>query len=250
MQFAVKKYQADLVPCPICGKAVALAPVLEKRTGTVRLGITCARNCFPRDLYTCEQDDARASKLVRRWRTEIAPAIEKWKVLSRQSPRCPHCDKPTRLLPVPEKNGTHVMRPVQQGCRLPAQWHFSPTKWRPCDMVGQVRRWSRERLQFVLWYSKKIDPTLYKKAGYVSCPVCHMYGYPVLQRPCDFVGEVLWACAECGTTIGPAEKTARAKKNSQQHGKGSGSCHQHTQQHYTHVRHLPQDTERGGGFGI
>ncbi len=117
-------------------------------------------------------------------------------------------------------------------------------------MVGQVRRWSRERLQFVLWYSKKIDPTLYKKAGYVSCPVCHMYGYPVLQRPCDFVGEVLWACVECGTTIGPAEKTARAKKNSQQHGKGSGSCHQHTQQHYTHVRHLPQDTERGGGFGI
>lgn len=76
-----------------------------------------------------------------------------------------------------------------------------------------MRRWSRERLQFVLWYSKKLDPNLYKKAGIVSCTVCHAHGYPVLQRSCDFVGEVLWACAECGTTIAPAEKTARARKN-------------------------------------
>ena len=214
MQIALEKYQADLVPCPICGKAVALAPVLEKRTGTVRLGITCARNCFPRDLYTCEQDDARASKLVRRWRTEIAPAIEKWKVLSRQSPRCPHCDKPTRLLPVPDKNGTLVMRPVcvQQGCRLPAQWHFSPTIWKPSEMAGQVRRWSRERLQFVLWFSKKLEPKIYKKSGVLSCPVCHARGYPVLQRSCDFVGEVLWACPECATPICPAEKAAKANK--------------------------------------
>ena len=130
MLIALEKYQEYLVTCPICGKPVVLAPVLEKRTGTVRLGLTCARNCFPRDLYTCAQENDKAAKLVRRWHSEIVPAIEKWKGVSQQSPRCPHCDKPTRLLPVPEKNGTLVMRPVcvQQGCRLPAQWHFSPTK--------------------------------------------------------------------------------------------------------------------------
>lgn len=79
-------------------------------------------------------------------------------------------------------------------------------------MAGQVRRWSRERLQFVLWFSKKLEPKIYKKSGVLSCPVCHARGYPVLQRSCDFVGEVLWACPECATSICPAEKAAKANK--------------------------------------
>ena len=212
MQSALENYQAGLSPCPICGKPVVLAPVLEKRTGVVLWGITCARQCFPRDLYVCQQEELAAAQLVQRWRTEIVPAMEKWKGLSARSPRCPHCDKPTRLLPVPDKSGVLAMRPVcvQQGCHLPSQWHFSPTIWKPSEMVGQVRRWSRERLQFVLWFSKKLNPALYKKPGVLSCPVCHGRGKPVLQRSSDFVGEVLWACAECGTAICPAEKAPKA----------------------------------------
>ena len=95
--------------------------------------------------------------------------------------------------------------------------HFSPTIWNPSEMAGQVRRWSRERLQFVLWFSKKLEPKIYKKSGVLSCPVCHARGYPVLQRSCDFVGEVLWACPECATPICPAEKAAKANKKRRSH---------------------------------
>ena len=214
MRPVLEKYRVELAPCPLCGKPVRLAPVLEKRTRIVLWGITCSGKCFPQDMYSCQPDNAQAARLVKRWRVEIVPAIDKWKKLSAQSPRCPHCDKPTRLLPVPEKNGTLVMRPVcvQQGCRLPAQWHFSPTKWQPTEMAGQVRRWSRERLQFMLWFSKKLDHSLYKKSGILSCPVCHARGNPVLQRSCDSIGEALWACADCGTPICPAEKAANTQK--------------------------------------
>lgn len=214
MQPALDKYQAQLAPCPICGKLVRLAPVLEKHTGIVRWGIFCSGKCFPHGMYSCRPDDEHAARLVKRWRVEIAPTIGKWNKLSVYSPRCPHCDKPTRLLPVPEKSGTLVMRPVcvQQGCRMPAQWHFSPIKWQPAEMAGQVRRWSRERLQFMLWFSKKLNRTLYKKSDVLVCPVCHAHKNPVLQHSCDVIGEVLWACADCGTPICPAEKVANAQK--------------------------------------
>lgn len=73
-----------------------LAPALEKRTGLVLRGIICSGKRLSQDMYSCPPDVAHAVRLVKRWRVKIAPAISKWKKLSTQSPRCPHCDKLVR----------------------------------------------------------------------------------------------------------------------------------------------------------
>lgn len=219
--FEAVSYQSDLAACPICGKPVQFKLFRDRHTNITYWNISCPRKCFPDGLYVSEYNDKDARKLVHRWNSQLVPAIEKWKKLSSQSPKCPHCDKPTRLLPFMDR-GSMFIRPVciQNNCPMPAQWHFTSSKWQSSEMAGQVRRWSRERLQFMLWFSKKIDQRLNKDPGLMSCPLCHARAVPILKKSVNVIGEMLWGCSNCGTTIAPVEKTPKGRKKERKNTRG------------------------------